>query len=863
MSDADNIVGFDALIAGNAIPGALGVGLDTSGTSGFGGSGISEFGMLGDVDGDGNDDIAAGSRWALSRDFVTVGNFTVFGALDQANGDGVVSPAPIFRTPGTDSSLEGYSFSATGDFDGDGRLEILVGRDPRVFANLSEEEVGGHILHEIVDNQLVIGERLSSFGGTETNFVGDVNGDGFDDILITRSAGTGPQNAEHAILLGNPDNDLQRDVIVLDGFGQVRANRTGSAVSGSNDLNGDGIDDLALINRASNTVSVIQGSADLGNGQTISINTPSNGFVVELPGTPINVELLKDFNGDGRGDLLVSYRGGAAIIFGDPERAGSSSLTDLSFDEAIFIQISNLNHQARGIGDLNGDGLDDINFSDRQADGSSDTGVVFGHADLRGIIDLDDLDGQIGFRIAGATAGRSAGDVNGDGFGDLMLRVGSGSDSFMAILHGHATPEVTLTDFIGSADDGTGDRVPGFIGSDSDEIVSGSGEADTIASGLGADLVLGGGGGDLIFGGGGADTLRGAYGDDTLIGGEGADVLIGGEGRDAVDYSASAAAVRVHLSNSDGFGGDAAGDDLRFIEEVFGSAHNDSLFGGTGDDGFRGNGGDDRLAGHAGRDTLHGDAGDDRLLGGAGNDLLFGGLGDDVLRGGIGVDRLFGGDGQDDLDGGNGLDTLDGGAGDDRLKGRGGDDLLSGGLGNDLLLGQANRDTLSGGDGNDTLSGGSGEDQLRGGADNDILNGDEGDDLLIGDEGDDTLSGGAGNDDLIGSDGDDLLGGMVGDDFLNGGAGQDTLRGGAGSDTMTGGDGADLFVFDSASEDDTILDFNADEDDRLDFTALRATAEDFLITVTVTGLRLEFDTVAVTLQDATGDGFDLAAIATF
>ncbi len=66
MSDLDNILAFDALIAGTDVPGNTGIALDTSGTSGFGGRGIATFTGVGDIDGDGQDDLAAGSLWALS-----------------------------------------------------------------------------------------------------------------------------------------------------------------------------------------------------------------------------------------------------------------------------------------------------------------------------------------------------------------------------------------------------------------------------------------------------------------------------------------------------------------------------------------------------------------------------------------------------------------------------------------------------------------------------------------------------------------------------------------------------------------------------------------------------------------------------
>ena len=135
--------------------------------------------------------------------------------------------------------------------------------------------------------------------------------------------------------------------------------------------------------------------------------------------------------------------------------------------------------------------------------------------------------------------------------------------------------------------------------------------APMVASADQADILRGLGGNDMLFGGSGNDTLEG---------GPGADTLIGGSGMDTADYSASAAAVSVNLLTGLGSGGDAQGDVLGGIENIVGSAFNDTL---TCD-----NGGN----------ALDGRSGNDTLNGGAGNDIIFGGLGNDIINGDAGVD---------------------------------------------------------------------------------------------------------------------------------------------------------------------------------------------------------------------------------
>ena len=190
-------------------------------------------------------------------------------------------------------------------------------------------------------------------------------------------------------------------------------------------------------------------------------------------------------------------------------------------------------------------------------------------------------------------------------------------------------------------------------------------------------------GDDLLRGWMGDDTLMGGPGDDRLAGGPGADNLHGGPDSDTADYTGSMEPVHVDLrspfSREDDdpgpvYGGDAEGDMLTSIENIWGSPGADTLIGNhvgnmlagnAGNDMIRGWSGSDHLYGEAGHDVLAGDGGHDVLSGGMGIDELMGGTGNDTLRGGADEDGLYGGDGDDVLEGGAGADMLNGGDGSD------------------------------------------------------------------------------------------------------------------------------------------------------------------------------------------------------
>jgi glucose/arabinose dehydrogenase len=278
--------------------------------------------------------------------------------------------------------------------------------------------------------------------------------------------------------------------------------------------------------------------------------------------------------------------------------------------------------------------------------------------------------------------------------------------------------------------------------------------------------------GDTLRGLAGNDMLFGGSGNDTLAGGADADMLFGGPGTDTADYSASPAAVTLNLLTGLGSGSDAQGDILTGIENIIGSAFDDTLTGDTGPNVLAGGPGADALTGHGGIDTA---------------DYSSSSAGVNVTLGGSGT----GGDAQGDTL--SGIENIIGSALVDTLTGDTNANTLTGGSGADTLNGGGNNDTLIGGPGGDTLNGGTETDTA------DYSSSSLGVTVNLqtntgsnGDAQGDTFNS---IENIIGSAFGDMLTGDSGANAFNAGNGDDTLTGGGGADTLEGGRGIDTAVF--------------------------------------------------------------------
>ena len=328
----------------------------------------------------------------------------------------------------------------------------------------------------------VIGIDKPDSSGVTIRSAGDINGDGFDDLIIgapLAEADASSNNAGQSYVVFGKSGGFGAniDVSTLDGTngfvisGLDRGDLSGYAVSSAGDVNGDGYDDLII-----GAPGAEDGTADRGAGQSyvvfgragawdanfdLSTLDGTNGFVItgvdRFDASSSAVSSAGDVNGDGFDDIIVGAPGaedGVAdmssgesyVVFGRADGWGAGfDLSTLNGTNGFVIRGGDrfdlTGYSVSSAGDVNGDGFDDIivgapGAEDGVADmASGQSYVVFGQADgWPAVFDLSTLDGTNGFAISGIDkfdqSGflvTSAGDVDRDGFDDFIILADSGS----------------------------------------------------------------------------------------------------------------------------------------------------------------------------------------------------------------------------------------------------------------------------------------------------------------------------------------------------------------------------------------------------------------------------------------------------
>lgn len=413
---------------------------------------ISYFGMCvasaGDINGDGYPDVIVGASRATITHSQQGAAYIYFGGpmMDVASPDLTVSIPE-------NGILFGTSVSSAGDVNGDGYDDFIVGApnkhiSPYYYVGAAYVYFGGYSPDAVADVILNgLNDHDSTFFGTSVSSAGDVNCDGYSDIIVGETGRDSYSGAAY-IFLGGDGNLSTYDALLS--IGVAPNVKLGTSVASAGDFNGDGFSDVI--------VGAITGGGDVPyakglaflfyGGRDFNPNIDVN-FVGydDNDQFGFSVASAGDVNGDGFSDVIIgaprgnNYLGKAYLFFGgmNPQKY---SLFDVEFWGTDYVGY--FGTSVSSAGDVNGDGFSDMivgayNNLSGTETNCGEAQIFFGGVSTDSVADII-MEGKKSFAYLGYSVA-CAGDLNKDGLSDVIVgpRI-TGSSGYANIYFSTAPP---------------------------------------------------------------------------------------------------------------------------------------------------------------------------------------------------------------------------------------------------------------------------------------------------------------------------------------------------------------------------------------------------------------------------------------
>ena len=392
-----------------------------------------DVGCAGDVNGDGYSDIVVGA-YSYTNGQSNEGAIFIYKGTSSG-----ISTAPIsLIQPNTAYANLGISNSSAGDVNGDGYSDVIAGA--YYYTNGQTYEGGASVYHGsptgIGPSTVVpiLGNSVGMNLGTSVASAGDVNGDGYNDVIVGAQSFTNGQSSEGAFYIyhGTATGINSTPATVVESNQAV--SYLGRSVSCAGDVNGDGYSDVVVGAFSYTNGQSSEGAAFVYHGSASGISTTaavmleSNQASSKMGHT---VASAGDVNGDGYSDVIVgayNYTNGQTNEGAAYIHHGSASGISSTPTKIIESNIANtwLGYAVAGAGDINGDGYSDVILgATYYANGQSFEGAFYVHhgsatginSSSAALVESNLASAQMGYYVAGA------GDVNGDGFSDVLVGV--------------------------------------------------------------------------------------------------------------------------------------------------------------------------------------------------------------------------------------------------------------------------------------------------------------------------------------------------------------------------------------------------------------------------------------------------------